>query len=337
MPGSSLGGIFLSYRREDAAAYARLLQFHMRERFPDAQVFMDLDSIEAGLDFTEVIRQAVESCAVLVALIGRQWATLVDEEGRRRLDNPDDFVRFELRSALERGVRVIPVLVDGAQPPRQQQLPPELQQLARLNALELSYGRIDYDADRLLGLIQRVLTAIGDQVEADRVVPDGGDRVISAEADRKTEAELDELAEQANSTGNAGDARGARDQYAGLLPVYERLLGAEHLGTLIVRHNLAHWTGQAGDAAQARDQFATLLPIRERVSGPEHPDALLLRNELARWTGEAGYAGDAAQARDQLAALLPIRERVSGPEHPDTLATRYELAQWTNKARRKRG
>ena len=122
---------------------------------------MDLDSIEAGLDFGEVIGEAVDSCAVLVALIGRQWLTLADEEGRRRLDNPDDFVRFEVRAALERGVRVIPVLVDGARPPRQEQLPAELRKLARLNALELSYGRYEYDADRLFNLVQRVLAASG--------------------------------------------------------------------------------------------------------------------------------------------------------------------------------
>ena len=152
-------GIFLSYRRADAAPYARLLQFQFRERIPDARVFMDLDSIEPGLDFAEVIREAVDSCTVLVALIGRQWATLTDEEGRRRLDNPDDYVRFEVQAALERGVRVIPVLVDGARPLRQQQLPAELQKLARLNALELSYGRYEYDADRLLDLLQRVLAA----------------------------------------------------------------------------------------------------------------------------------------------------------------------------------
>jgi thioredoxin len=157
VPVVSSRGIFLSYRREDAAPYARLLQFQLSERLPNARVFIDLDSIEAGLDFAEVIREAVDSCAVLIALIGRQWATLTDEEGRRRLDNRDDLVRFEVQAALERGVRVIPVLVDGARPPRQQQLPPELQKLARLNALELSYGRYEYDADRLLNLIQRVL------------------------------------------------------------------------------------------------------------------------------------------------------------------------------------
>jgi len=159
VPDSSSWGVFLSYRREDAGPYARLLQSQLRERIPDARVFMDLDSIEAGLDFAEVIRAAVDSCTVFVALIGRQWATLVDEQGQRRLDNPDDFVRFEVQTALERGVRVIPVLVDDAKPLRQQELPPELRKLAQLNALEMSYGRYQYDADRLLDLIEQVLAA----------------------------------------------------------------------------------------------------------------------------------------------------------------------------------
>jgi hypothetical protein len=158
-PVVSPRGVFLSYRHQDAAPYARLLQSRLRERFPDVRVFMDLDSIEAGLDFAEVIGEAVDSCAVLMALIGRQWATLADEQGRRRLDDPDDWVRFEIRAALERGVRVIPVLVDGVKPLRQEQLPAELQKLARLNAVYLSYGRYEYDAARLLDLVQGVLAA----------------------------------------------------------------------------------------------------------------------------------------------------------------------------------
>ena len=160
VPGFASGrGIFISYRREDAAPYARLLQFQLRERFPNARVFVDLDSIEAGIDFADVVQEAVSSCAVLVALIGRQWATLADEMGRRRLDHPDDFIRFEIQTALERGVRVIPVLVDGARPLRQQQLPPALHKLARLNAHKLSYDYYEYDIDRLLELIQRMLGA----------------------------------------------------------------------------------------------------------------------------------------------------------------------------------
>ena len=130
-------------------------------------------------------------------------------------------------------------------------------------------------------------------------------------------------------TGEAGDAAGARDQFAALLPIRERVLGAEHPDTLITRGNLARWTGQAGDAAGARDQFAALLPICERVLGAEHPDTLTTRNNLAAWTGEAG---DAAGARDQFAALLPLRERVLGAEHPDTLITRGNLAAWTGEA-----
>jgi TIR domain len=159
MPSSPTGGIFLSYRREDAAPYARLLQQKLRERLPSARVFMDLDSIEPGMDFAEVIEEAVSSCDILVAIIGRQWVALTDEQGRPRLEDPHDFVRFEIQAALRRGVRLIPVLVDGAGPLRQQQLPGELQKLARLNALELSYGRYEYDVGRLVELIERVLAA----------------------------------------------------------------------------------------------------------------------------------------------------------------------------------
>ena len=130
-------------------------------------------------------------------------------------------------------------------------------------------------------------------------------------------------------TGRAGDAAGARDQLAALLPIHERIQGPEHPDTLVVRHELAVWTGEAGDAAGARDQYAALLPVRERVLGPGHPHTLAARNNLARWTGEAG---DAAGARDQYAALLPVRERVLGPGHPDTLRTRNNLAHWTGEA-----
>jgi hypothetical protein len=130
-------------------------------------------------------------------------------------------------------------------------------------------------------------------------------------------------------TGNAGDAAGARDQFAALLPIRERVQSPEHPHALSARDNLARWTGDAGDAAGARDQYAALLPISERVQGPEHPDTLITRANLAYYTGDAG---DAAGARDQYAALLPISERVQGPEHPDTLSARSNLARWTGDA-----
>ena len=91
-------------------------------------------------------------------------------------------------------------------------------------------------------------------------------------------------------TGRAGDAAGARDQFAVLLPVRERVLGPGHPHTLAARNNLARWTGEAGDAAGARDQLAVLLPVRERVLGPGHPDTLATRANLAYWSGKTEEA-----------------------------------------------
>ena len=130
-------------------------------------------------------------------------------------------------------------------------------------------------------------------------------------------------------TGEAGDAAGARDLFAALLPDLVRVLGPDHRGTLATRNNLAMWTGQAGGAAGARGLFAALLPDQIRVLGPDHPNTLATRGNLAGWTGEAG---DAAGARDLFAALLPDLVRVLGPDHPNTLATRNNLAGRTRQA-----
>jgi Tetratricopeptide repeat len=202
--------------------------------------------------------------------------------------------------------------------------------------------------------------------------------VLIAEAHRDDDAygpeHRDTLAAFGNLarwTGEAGDAAGARDEYAELLPIAERVLGPEHPATLTTRTNLARWTGEAGDAAAARDHYAALVDTEERALGLEHPHTLDARARLAHWTGEAGNAaaasdqyaelllirerilgpdhrdtldarasaaywtgeaGDAAGARDQYAALLPIHERVLGPEHPDTQTTRDNLAAWTGEA-----
>jgi TIR domain len=176
-------------------------------------VFMDLDSIEPGLDFVEVIERAVGSCAVLVVLMGRQWATLADEGGQRRLDDPDDFVRSEVQTALERGVRVIPVLVDRAKPPQRQGLPAELHQLARLNAFDLSYDRFQYDAGRLLNLIQQELAAAGEVAQAGRKIRGETTRQAREVADHLAPQETDDLASQENGPlGGEGNAAETHDQ-----------------------------------------------------------------------------------------------------------------------------
>ena len=155
---SSSRGLFISYRRCDAGPYARLLKVQLGRSLPGTPVFMDLDSIEPGIDFAEAIKAGLDSCPVMIALIGSKWLELCDEEGHRRIDNPDDFVRFEIRTALERCMRVIPVLIDGANMPKYYQLPDDLGGLARLNALQMSYDRYEYDESRLISILRRMLT-----------------------------------------------------------------------------------------------------------------------------------------------------------------------------------
>jgi hypothetical protein len=159
-PPATSGRIFISYRREETAYPAGWLYDRLAGHFGGGQVFKDVDSIQLGDDFVEVITRAVGSCDVLVALIGGEWLTMTDAHGRRRLDDPDDFVRLEIEAALSRGVRVIPVLVDGARMPHADELPDSLATLVRRQALELSPARFDFDTSRLLKVLDRTLAEV---------------------------------------------------------------------------------------------------------------------------------------------------------------------------------
>ena len=123
---------------------------------------MDVDTIEAGVDFVDVLQNAVRSCDVLVALIGRSWLNIKDETGKHRLDNPEDFVRVEIAAALSRNIRVIPVLVDGVPMPRSPELPGNLKPLARRNALEVNHQSFNADAYRLIEQLNLALKAAED-------------------------------------------------------------------------------------------------------------------------------------------------------------------------------
>jgi hypothetical protein len=143
-------GVFISYRREDCPGHAGRLFDRLRARFGAHSVFIDVAGIEAGVDFVEALETAVGSCDVLLAVIGREWATSVDRSGRRRLDDPNDFLRLEIATALERNVRVIPVLVEDAPMPTVDVLPEALARLTRRQAVELRDTRWDSDVDDLI-------------------------------------------------------------------------------------------------------------------------------------------------------------------------------------------
>jgi hypothetical protein len=109
--------IFISYRREDSFGSAARLFDRLEARFGKNQVFMDIDAIKPGMDFVEAIDQAVGECDVLIAVIGPQWLTSTDADGSRRLDNPEDFVRLEISTAMDRKIDIFPLLVQGAAMP----------------------------------------------------------------------------------------------------------------------------------------------------------------------------------------------------------------------------
>jgi hypothetical protein len=145
--------IFINYRRGDAATNASRLCEWLADRYGEDQVFMDVDTIEPGRPWREAIDLAVGSSDLVLAVIGRDWLT----ELRRRLDDSDDFMRHELETAFRRDVRIIPVLVEGAEMPRRDELPDTLVQLSEYQAFAVRNERWEWDKQALLRRVDRVL------------------------------------------------------------------------------------------------------------------------------------------------------------------------------------
>jgi TIR domain len=148
--------VFISYRREDAAGYAQAIYGQLEHHLPRDQIFMDVDTVEPGIDFVSRIVQGVSESDVLIALIGKRWKG-ERENAAPRIHDPEDFVHLEIVAALSRDIRVIPVLVDGASMPRLEELPLSLQPLVRRHALELSNTRFRFDLERVSQAVQRAL------------------------------------------------------------------------------------------------------------------------------------------------------------------------------------
>jgi hypothetical protein len=130
-------GIFLSYRRDDSDMATGRLTDDLSEEFGSDAIFRDIDRLELGLDYEEKLRRALDTCTVLLAVIGPRWSTISDNEGRRRLNDSKDWVRTEIARALSRGIRVIPVLVSGATMPQEIELPADLISLSKRQAFQL--------------------------------------------------------------------------------------------------------------------------------------------------------------------------------------------------------
>ena len=149
--------VFISYRRDDVAGHAGRLHGDLTRHFGQDRVFIDLKAIKGGEPFPEAILQAIGRSKVVLVVIGRGWVSIVDQAGRQRLAQADDWVRQEVAKALELGLKVIPILVARASFPPRDLLPESLVRLAELNAVELSETRWDDDVRSLVDLFSELV------------------------------------------------------------------------------------------------------------------------------------------------------------------------------------
>jgi hypothetical protein len=142
--------VFISYRTGETAGEARALFSELAATLGKDSVFMDVDTIGLGRDFRQVLRERLESCDLMLALVGRNWVDTTNPSGQRRLEDPDDYVQLEIDAALKRNIPVTPVLVQGAQMPTGAQLPKEIRDFAYRNGFELSHNRWNSDVQEMI-------------------------------------------------------------------------------------------------------------------------------------------------------------------------------------------
>jgi hypothetical protein len=151
------GKIFISYRREDTSGESGRLKDTLEQIFGKESIFYDGETLEAGLNFDQSIAKALNESNVLLAMIGPHWMKVADSKGVKRLQKPDDWVRKEIAEAIKRNIRVIPVLVNGADMPDPDELPEDLKELSMKHAQELTSSRWNYDVGVLTKVLEKFI------------------------------------------------------------------------------------------------------------------------------------------------------------------------------------
>jgi hypothetical protein len=169
--------IFISYRKKDSRDVTNFICTRLMEQFGSQAIFMDYDSIPPGVNWKRHLVEAVVQCDILLAVIGDHWLDIRyangPKQGQRRLDDPADYVRVELLSALQRNIPVVPVLVGGASMPPEEALPRELRKLAEQQAAEVRTGRqFDSHMEKLIQAIKYHSRQENDDYEDDEEFED---------------------------------------------------------------------------------------------------------------------------------------------------------------------
>ena len=152
-----MAGIFISYRREDSAEITLRISSALKTRFNHELVFLDTQDMPYAFDFRRTLDAKLIDCDVLIAVIGREWPSIKNDAGKRRLYVRDDFVRKEIETAIRRGIQIIPVLVNGAIMPGSTEVPRKLRSVTYLHALQVDTQQFDKDVARLHILIEQLV------------------------------------------------------------------------------------------------------------------------------------------------------------------------------------
>jgi hypothetical protein len=156
-PGTTMKNtskIFINYRREDTSGYAGRIFDSLAQEFEESNIFIDVTKINTGTDFTKAITQSLDLSSYFLILVGDTWLNCKDSLGKRRLDNPDDFVRKEISLAIQRKIIIIPVLVEDAKMPSATDLPEDIKEMCKWQAIEITDSRWKYDIDKLINAIK---------------------------------------------------------------------------------------------------------------------------------------------------------------------------------------
>jgi hypothetical protein len=289
--GRATGRIFISYRRADVPHAAGRLFDRLEGHFGVEKVFVDVASIEPGANFDEAITRAVGTCDVLLAVIGKGWLVALDDGGRRRLDDPADLVAVEIDAALQRGIRVIPVLVDGAEL-RADALPEPLAPLGRRQAFEIGHKGFRSRADELIATLERGFATAWTEPEGD--APAAGDDG-SAEPAADPEHPITDKWAVEDFVLLLRDPRASAQQIGAVLDVL-----AEDPGTYLSTSDLVGLTGMS------RNQLRGTFSGFSRVCQTLRPDTAFWWPIEWTW-GPSNHAGRGRETFYQMSSTVAER------------------------------
>ena len=150
-------GIFINYRRDDSAGAAGRIYDRLAQAFGKDNIFMDVDNISTAVNFVQQLERELTNCKVFLCVVGHNWLNAKGEDGHRRLDQPDDYVRTEIAASIKRDITIIPILIDGARMPKPRELPDDIAPLAARQALDVNSVHFQRDVNELTQIIREFL------------------------------------------------------------------------------------------------------------------------------------------------------------------------------------